>query len=378
VHCAVILARNADMIEPASCSIEKVNVSVCRIPTDAPEQDGTLGWDETTVLLVEVHAGRHAGIGFSYADRAAAILVHTTLAEVIRGRDALAVTGSWEAMIRAIRNQGRPGLSSMAIAAVDVALWDLKAHLLELPLVSLLGAVRDGVAVYGSGGFTSYPVKRLQEQLSTWVDMGIGQVKMKVGAHPEQDMQRVEAARHAIGSDVELFVDANGAYGRKQALGFAERFADYGVTWFEEPVSSDDLAGLRFMRDRGPSGMDITAGEYGYDLPYFLRMLQAGAVDVLMPDATRCAGITGFLQVTALCRAFGVPLSAHTAPSIHVHPCCAVSPVRHIEFFHDHMRIEQMLFEGALVPVEGRLYPDRSRPGIGLTPKRSQIDKYSV
>src|SRR5205085_10704766 len=130
------------------------------------------------------------------------------------------------------------------------------------------------------------------------------------------------------------FVDANGAYGRKQALAFAAAFAEQNVTWFEEPVSSDDLAGLRLVRDRAPAGMDMAAGEYGYDLYYFRRMLEAGAVDVLQADATRCAGITGFLQLAPLCQARGFALSAHCAPSLHVHPCCAVLPLRHLEYFH--------------------------------------------
>ncbi len=185
----------------------------------------------------------------------------------------------------------------MAISAVDNALWDLKARLLDLPLVNLLGAVRDGVPVYGSGGFTSYSHEQLQKQLGGWVDSGIPRVKMKVGTHPEKDVERVGVAREAIGSQAELFVDANGAYSRKQAIEFAYRFKnDLGVTWFEEPVPSSDLSGLNFIRDSAPAGMDITAGEYGYDIVYFRRMLESFAVDVLQADATRCAGITGFLR----------------------------------------------------------------------------------
>jgi L-alanine-DL-glutamate epimerase-like enolase superfamily enzyme len=201
---------------------------------------------------------------------------------------------------------------------------------------------------------------------------------MKIGTHPAHDLDRVRAAREAIGPDAELFVDANGAYSRKQALEQAEAFVTHGVTWFEEPVSSDDLEGLRLLRDRAPAGMDIAAGEYGYDLHYFRRMLEAGAVDVLQADATRCAGITGFLRVGALCEARCLPLSAHCAPSLHAHPCCALAPLRHLEFFHDHDRIEHMLFDGALTPVEGKLHPDPSRPGLGLDFKRPDAARYAV
>jgi L-alanine-DL-glutamate epimerase-like enolase superfamily enzyme len=257
----------------------------------------------------------------------------------------------------------------MAIAAVDIALWDLKATLLDLPLFRLLSAERTAVPVYGSGGFTSLPLEVLERQLAGWVEQGIPRVKMKIGTNPEHDLERVRAARGAIGADTALFVDANGAYQRKQALDFANRFAELGVVWFEEPVSSDDLAGLHLIRNRGPAGMDIAAGEYGYDAFTFRRMLEAGAVDVLQADATRCGGITGFLRVAALCDAFGIPFSAHCAPSIHVHPGCAAPRLIHLEYFHDHARIERMLFDGALDPVGGMLHPATDRPGLGLTLK---------
>jgi len=259
-----------------------------------------------------------------------------------------------------------------------VALWDLKARLLGLSLASLLGRVRDGIEIYGSGGFTSYEIPRLQEQLSSWTEEGIGMVKMKVGREPVLDVERVRAARDAIGPDCALFVDANGGYDRKQALGMAERFAESGVTWFEEPVSSDDLAGLRLLRDRAPAGMDIAAGEYGYTLEYFRRMLEAGAVDVLQADATRCAGITEILKVGALCAAFEVPLSAHTAPSIHAHVCCAIDKAIHVEYFHDHIRIERMFFDGVLEPTDGRLVPDTGRPGLGMELRDADAEPYAI
>jgi L-alanine-DL-glutamate epimerase-like enolase superfamily enzyme len=285
---------------------------------------------------------------------------------------------SWNEMVARTRNLGRPGLSATAISAVDIALWDLKARLLNIPLVTLFGPVRGSVPVYGSGGFTSYSEKQLENQVAAWVSQGIRQVKMKIGRDAVADIGRVHAARAAIGSDAELFVDANGAYGRKQALQQAERFAGENVTWFEEPVSSDDLRGLRLLRDRAPAGMDIAAGEYGYDSGYFRQMLAAGAVDVLQADATRCGGITGFLQAAALCEAHHIPLSAHTAPLIHTHLGCAATPVRHLEYFHDHVRIENMLFDGARAPVNGRLSPDLSRPGLGIELKRADAQRFAA
>ncbi len=360
-------------------AIEKLAVSAYTVPTDFPESDGTIAWDKTTIVIVEAMAGGKRGLGYSYADVATATLINELLKDIVVGKDAMSVPGIWKEMVHAIRNLGRPGISSMAIAAVDSSLWDLKARLLDMPLVTLLGAVRDGAPVYGSGGFTSYSRQQLQRQLGDWVAEGIPRVKMKIGRHPDDDPARVADAREAIGPGTELFVDANGAYSRKEAMAMAEIFAaECGVTWFEEPVSSDDLEGLNFVRNRAPLGMDIAAGEYGYDLWYFRRMLEANAVDVLQADATRCAGITGFMRVGALVEARSMELSAHCGPSLHVHPCCALNSFRHLEYFHDHVRIENMFFDGVLTPLKGILYPDLSRPGMGLELKRSDAAKYAV
>jgi len=237
---------------------------------------------------------------------------------------------------------------------------------------------RPAVPIYGSGGFTSYSIERLQQQCGEWGREGMRFVKIKVGRDPPHDIERAHAARTAIGRDVELFVDANGAYSRKQASRFADAFATAGVTWFEEPVSSDDLAGLALLRDRAPGGMAIAAGEYGYDLPYFRRMLEAQAVDVLQADATRCAGVTGFLAVGALCEAVCMPLSSHCAPTLHLPLCCALRSAVHLEYFHDHVRIENMLFDGAAQPAEGKLHPDLARPGLGIEFKHSDASRYAV
>lgn len=356
--------------------LKKLEVFVYQVPTDFPEADGTLSWNSTTMILVKAHGGGKQGLGYTYANKAAAVLIASILTDIIVGRDVMAIAGQWQRMVKAIRNQGRPGLSSMAIAAVDSALWDLKAHLLDLPLATLLGAVREQAPVYGSGGFTTYSAEQLQQQLGGWASEGIQAVKMKVGnsAAPK----RVQLAREAIGQKVALFVDANGAYSRKEALAMAEAFAAQGVTWFEEPVSSDDREGLRLLRDQGPAGMDIAAGEYGYDQYYFRRLLEGGAVDVLQADATRCAGITGFMRAGALCEAYGIPLSAHTAPALHTHPVCALPHIRPLEYFHDHARIEAMFFDGFPRPVNGVLKPDLSRPGLGLELREADAAHYAT
>lgn len=358
--------------------ISGARVSAYEILTDFPESDGTLEWNKTTLVLSEVTAGGKTGIGYTYADQATASFIRKFLDEKITGENAMSPPAIWQKMMHESRNLGQTSIVAMGISAVDCALWDLKAKLLDVSLAMLLGTVRNGVPVYGSGGFTSYSVEQLKKQLSGWAEQGIARVKMKVGRVPEAHPDRVRAAREVIGSNVELFVDANGAYTRKQALAMAEKFAEFGVNWFEEPVIADDLAGLRLIRDRAPAGMDIAAGEYGYDLGYFHRMLDSQAVDVLQADVTRCSGITGFLQVAALCDAYHVPLSAHCAPAEHVAVGCAALSFEHLEYFHDHVRIERMLFDGLPELVKGELCPDLSRPGCGLEFKRADADKFSV
>lgn len=362
--------------------IERVDVSAYAVPTDAPEGDGTLTWDQTGMVLVEVSAGGATGLGWTYGNPAGAGVVRGELADVVTGRDAMDVGGSYEAMVRAVRNDGRPGMVSMAISAVDTALWDLKARLLDLPLCRLLGAVYDRVAVYGSGGFTTYDDGQLTQQLLHWVnDQWLPRVKIKIGeswgSRVDRDLHRMRRAREVIGDDVELFVDANGAYSRKQAIRVAEAALDEGVVWYEEPVSSDHLEALSQVRHAVAA--DVTAGEYGYDLFYFKRMCDAEAVDCLQIDVTRCGGITEWRRIAGLAKAYGLEVSGHCAPALHVHVAAATHNFRHLEWFHDHQRIEAMFFDGTHDPTGGFVRPvDADAPGHGLTFRRADAQRYRV
>lgn len=358
--------------------ITAVSARAFKIPTDAPESDGTLQWDATTMVLVQVEAAGHTGLGYTYAPAAVAAFIKDKLTPVVKGLDAFDIPAAFVAMARAVRNAGRPGMSSYALSAVDNALWDLKGKILDLCVADLLGRARQEIRFYGSGGFTSYTDQQLSDQLGGWAAEGFGMVKMKIGREPERDAHRLQIARDAIGPDCQLFVDANGAFSAKQALKAAEQMTRFSVSWFEEPVSSDNLAGLRMMRDRGPAGMDISAGEYGCDPWYFRHMLEAQAVDTLQADATRCGGLTGFLQVAALVDAYELPLSSHCAPALHQHVLVAAPRAVHGEWFYDHARIEHLLFEGAPVPRNGAVSPDRSRPGLGLALKPSEAARYEL
>jgi L-alanine-DL-glutamate epimerase-like enolase superfamily enzyme len=360
-------------------AVEGVAVSAYTVPTDQPESDGTAEWDSTTIVVVELRAGGQTGLGYTYGPAATGTLIDEKLVRIVRGSDVFALAETWEAMASELRNTGRPGIGFMALSAVDQALWDLKARLLGLPLVDLVGRARNAAPIYGSGGFTSYSLDRIREQLGDWVDAGIPRVKMKVSREPERDPERLDAARQAIGDQTELYVDSNGALSRKQALEWAERFArEWGATWYEEPVSSADFEGLRLLRDHAPAGLEIAAGEYAYVPADFRNLVANGCVDCLQADVTRCGGITGFLRAGAFAATFGLDVSAHCAPSASVAACCAVPRFRHLEYFHDHVRLEPLLFDGALEPQAGALSPDRSRPGNGLELKRADAARYAA
>jgi L-alanine-DL-glutamate epimerase-like enolase superfamily enzyme len=209
--------------------------------------------------------------------------------------------------------------------------------------------------------------------------LGIPRVKIKIGESwgraEQRDRERVARARRSIGDTRDLYVDANGGYTRKQAIRMARHLDEHGVTWFEEPVSSDDLAGLAQIR--AAVAPEVTAGEYGYTLAYFGNMLGAGAVDCLQADATRCGGITVWLRAAALAEAAGLELSGHCAPHVHAHAAAAIPNLRHLEWFYDHTRIEDLFFDGTLDPHGGNIRPGADgAPGHGLILRAEQAEKY--
>jgi len=355
-------------------TVERLETCCYTIPTDEIESDGTLEWASTTILVVEAVGGGRRGLGWTYAPEAAGSVVNELLAPRVAGRSLDDLGRLWVELGAAIRNAGRPGIAFCALSSVDLALWDLRARLLDVPLATLLPAAHDRVPLYGSGGFCSYSDERLAEQLGGWVEQGFAGVKMKLGREPERDPHRLSVARDAIG-DAELMVDANGAFGVKEAIRWANRYVEeWDVRWFEEPVSSADVDGLRRVRDH--SLLEVAAGEYAYVLADFRNLLES--VDCLQADVTRCGGISGLLRVNGLASAHGLDVSGHCAPQLSAHALCGVDRLRHLEYFHDHVRIESMLFDGVLTPVDGALVPDRSRAGNGLELKRADAQRWAA
>jgi L-alanine-DL-glutamate epimerase-like enolase superfamily enzyme len=359
--------------------IEDLECAVYTVPTDQGEADGTATWQSTTCVTVQVAAGGHIGLGYTYGPAACAGVIRDQLRDIVLGRPAFAVSGTWEALVRHCRNAGRPGIVSMAIAAVDSALWDLAARLVDLPLASLLGRAKDVVPVYGSGGFTTYDDATLRSQLEHWVgDLGVGAVKIKVGEswgkRSDRDLARTRLTKGVVGDAVEVFVDANGGYARGQASRMGRAYDDLGVTWFEEPVSSDDLSGLAQVRDEVAA--DVAAGEYAHDLAYVNRMCGAGAVDCLQIDVTRIAGITEWRRAAAAAAGHGLQVSGHCAPALHAQVAASVSNLRHLEYFHDHARLEPLLFDGVPTVRNGALEVMLDSPGNGLQLRGLDAERY--
>lgn len=353
-----------------------LTASAYTIPTDAPEGDGTLTWTSTTLVLVQAGAEGLTGIGWTYGPAETAQVVTGMLAGVVTDLDADDIPAAWTAMQRRLRNAGRPGIGGLALSAADNALWDLKARRHGLSLARLLGTICPAVPVYGSGGFTTYDADRQHAQLSGWIhEQGIPRAKIKIGeswgADVDRDLARMAAARKTIG-DAELFVDANGGYQRKQAVRVMQAAADLDVRWYEEPVSSDDLQGLGQVRDAVRP--DVAAGEYGWDLVYFERM--APYVDCLQIDVTRCGGITEFQRAAAVAAAHGLEVSGHCAPHQHLAVAAATPNLRHLEWFHDHVRIERMLFDGAVAADGGTAAVNRDAPGNGLTFRHGDAEQW--
>lgn len=362
---------------PARAAIESVDVRAYEIPTPTAEADGTLSWDATVLVICSLCAAGREGIGYSYANRATADVIHRELRSRLLESDALQPRATWMRCWQQLRNLGRPGISSMAIAAADMAAWNLFARLLDQPLFRVLGAYREGVAAHGSGGFTSCSDEELADELDAWTGQGLAAAKIKIGRDESADRRRVERARKVLRADQALFVDGNGAYDQRQALETASWLGNAGVSWFEESVSSEDFAGMRWLRQRGPVNVRIVTGEYGYRPDDFLRWLDAGAVDVLMADATR-TGVSGFLDAAVLSATHHIPFSSHCAPTIHAHLGCAARNFLNAEYFVDHVRIQQQFFDGAIGARAGRLTPDPSATGIGITPKLQDLDSHAI
>ena len=326
-------------------AVEELEVGAFTVPTDAPESDGTLAWDSTTIVVVHARAGEACGVGYTYADLSTATLVRSKLAGVVHGMDALAPQSAWEAMVRACRNLGRPGISSMAIAAVDCALWDLKARLLELPLCSLLGTAREARAGVRLGRvhlLLAGPPGRAA------VELGAG------GDSTSQDegrLPRPSATPRACGPPATRSGRARSCSSTRTArmtesrrwrsLRASPRIRTSAGSRSRSPPTTS--TGSRCCATACPPRCGSPQANTATTCRTSAAWRRASTCSRRMSRAARgspsCCGSTG------CARAQGLGLSLHCGPSIHLHPALALDRLVHLEYFHDHTRIERMLFE---------------------------------
>lgn len=346
-------------------SIDKLEVKYFEIPTETPERDGTLEWLSTGLVTLELYSGSHKGLGYTYADRATASFLVEHALPYLKGKDESQHFLMLDVLKRKYRNLGNAGVTSMALSAVDIALWDLRASVLNISIQNLLGIRRECTPFYGSGFFLDDNSQDLMRQLEKFQNMGIDSFKMKIGDGFNSDISRMKDMRMRIGDEASLFVDANGYYGHKEALELSREMEKFNVSWFEEPISSDDINGLQFLKDRFPFKVNLVAGEYCYQITDVLRLIESKAVDIIQVDATRCEGVTGAMRASQLAHAYNLPVSTHCAPLLHGNIGLSLENLYISEHFYDHTRIEEKYFTHKGSYIDGAYWPSSDQIGFG-------------
>lgn len=367
-------ARQASDVvtDRAARSLAWVRLALAFVPLRTPASDAKVftgrqrPLDRVAILTAEIAtADGHAGLGFSYSKRAGGpgLFAHAReLAPDLLGEDASDTGRLWEKLQWAGASVGRGGLAVQAIAAFDVALWDLKARRAGLPLAKLLGAYRDSVRCYNtSGGFLSSSLDEVLDSAEAALARGVGGIKLKVG-HPDArvDLERVKSARRRLGDATPLMVDANQQWDRATAARLGRRLEEYGLVWIEEPLDAHDAAGHAALA----RALDtpVATGEMLTSVAEHARLLELGAADILQPDAPRVGGITPFLRVAALAEQHAVPIAPHFTMELHLH-LAAAQPR---ETWVEHFDWLEPLFNERLELRDGRMIVPEW-PGLGLT-----------
>lgn len=350
-----------------------VRLSSVYLPLDTPVSDAKVltgrqrPMTEIAFLFAEIGAeSGHEGFGFGYSKRAGGPGQYAHAREIapdLIGEDPNDIARLWDKLVWAGASVGRSGLSTQAIAALDIALWDLKAKRAGLPLAKLLGSHRDSVRCYNtSGGFLHAPIEQVLDNASAALERGIGGIKIKVG-HPDArvDLARVTAVREHLGDGVPLMVDANQQWDRPTAQRLGRALEPYGLVWIEEPLDAYDAAGHAALA----ASLDtpIATGEMLTSVGEHAELIRLGAADVIQPDAPRIGGVTPFLRLAALAEHNRLQLAPHFAMEIHVHLAAAYG----LEPWVEHFEWLEPLFEERLEIRDGRMLVP-SRPGLGVTP----------
>lgn len=358
--------------EATTDGIAWVKLSSVTLPLHAPISDAKVltgrqkPMTQVVFLFCEIETQQgHSGIGFSYSKRAGGPGQFTHASEIadeLIGEDPNDIARLWEKLVWAGASVGRSGLSTQAIAAFDIALWDLKAKRAGLPLAKLLGAYRDSVQCYNtSGGFLSMDVAEIKERTSAALAKGIGGIKLKVGQpDPMIDLDRIEAIRTHIGGNVPLMIDANQQWDRPTAHRFGRIVEQYNLTWIEEPLDAYDAEG--HARLAAELATPIATGEMLTSVAEHYELIRNDSIDFIQPDAPRVGGITGFLKICALADHKRLRLAPHFAMEIHLHLSAAYAHEPWVE----HFEWLEPMFNERLEIKDGRMIVP-NRPGLGFS-----------
>jgi L-alanine-DL-glutamate epimerase-like enolase superfamily enzyme len=367
--------RHFAALQPGEASQDKitsVTLSLVFLPLDRPISDAKVltgrqrPMTQIAFLFAEIATLEgHQGVGYSYSKRAGGpgLYAHAKeIADDVIGEDPNDIQRIWTKLVWAGASVGRSGLATQAIAAIDIALWDLKAKRAGLPLAKLLGAHRDSVACYNtSGGFFSSPLEEIIENAHISLERGIGGIKIKVGQpDPRIDLNRVEAIRAELSDEVALMVDANQQWDRVSALRIGRQLERYGLTWIEEPLDCYDAEGHAMLADKLDTA--IATGEMLTSTAEHRLLIERRSVDYIQPDAARVGGITQFLRIMALGEEAGLKLAPHFAMEIHLHLSAAYA----LEAWVEHFDWLEPLFNERLRIAGGRMHVP-ARPGLGFS-----------
>ena len=289
---------------------------------DATIYDPKPGSDGRGELFVHIQTDEGiSGLGIGQSSPGVREVIEKTFKELLIGKDPFNIEELWDLMFWKIRGYGRKGVAFCALSAIDIGLWDLKSKALGLPLFKLLGAFRESVPVYGSGGWTNFSESELLSEMTSYVEQGIPRVKMKVGKNfgqsEREDIERLAAVRKEVGDDVAIYVDANNGYFPKQAIYMAKEFEDFQVGWFEEPTLADDPRGLAKISNA--TTIPIATGEHEYTKYGFRELMQAEGVDIVQPDVGRVGGVTEWMKVAHMAHGFNLPVAPHAVLLVHLH-----------------------------------------------------------
>ena len=357
--------------------ITDVKTTWLSLPLSSNLADSTHVLDRIEWILVDVvtdegHTGHAHMLTFDYGPELLKGIVDTELKDLVVGQNPLLIEKIRGDCLKQVEYIGHSGVAAWGVAAIDIALWDILGKHLNSPVAFLLGACRDSVPIYGSGGWLSYSMDQLLEEVTSYARRGFKGVKMKVGSgNMKQDVERVKAVRKAIGDDLIMMVDANQGWNTHEARQFYRQVQDCNIFWFEEPIPKDDWDGYANLANA--LDIPLATGEREYSLSNFREMLTRRAASVIQPDALRIGGITQWMKLARLCEAFGVRVASHFYKEIDVHCLAACPNALFLEYFPwlDALLVHPLEISAGVAKVP-------ARPGLGIEIKPEAIQEFRV